>query len=488
MIFDRFILSIVNSKSKTLLAFCFSFLAGVGAWSMLEWRANPWMPAAAAAGCLALAIASSAKGGQGRDHRARFSAILVCCFLAGGARYGFAFPPAAEAALPTRQIALSGSIAAEPDVRIDGVRYIVRTEEFGRIAVSLGTYPQFSYGDRVALRCVLRRPAPFDDFRYDMYLAKFGVFAACQKPSMEKTGDGAGSPLLGAILGVKGRIAEQVNGLWPEPHASFMAGLLYGYRGGLGDVQESFNRTGVSHIVAVSGYNMTVIAAILMAMLAYARIRRQKAFWIVCAGMICFTVLAGASASVLRAAVMGMLALTAKQIGRLSRPLHLIIPAAALLVLHNPLILFWDAGFQLSFAATLGLLVVAPLLPPRIPEAAAQTLAATAATLPLLLYQFGRLSLVSPIVNVLILWCIPWIMLLGAAAVGASFVFPPLAMGIGFGAWAGLHYILLVVEWFSALPFAAADIRISWWAAALLYAGLWYAVRRRRERDFSIAD
>ena len=211
-----------------------------------------------------------------------------------------------------------------------------------------------------------------------------------------------------------------------------MAGLLYGYRGGLGDLQEAFNKTGVSHIVAISGYNITIIAELLMAMFS-SFIRRQIAFWFVSAGIISFVIMVGASPSVVRAGIMGILVLVARHIGRVSRPTNLLVFAAAVMTLHNPFVLLWDAGFQLSFAATIGILYVAPLFDRRW-ELVSSTLSAIVITLPLALYHFGRFSLIAPVTNLLILWTIPILMALGAIAIIASLLFFPFGQLV---AWFG---------------------------------------------------
>jgi competence protein ComEC len=473
---------IMRSKSKTFLAFCFAFLFGVGAGSfisvdisfvflytsvfvfaslfILTWQSRVW----------------------------RFVVLLLLCFLFGVVRYQFSFPMGDNyVAGLTGKHTIVGVVDAEPDIRTDGVRYIVEAQGDlkGRVYLKNKLYPRYEYGDTLRLKCFLNIPEPIEDFRYDMYLARYGVFSVCANPFIEKIEEGSGNVILRGIFQTKNIVAKKINILWHEPMASFMAGLLYGYRGGLGSLNELFSRTGVTHIIAISGYNITIIATILITICIHAYIPRKKAFWVVSIGIVLFVIFAGGSASVVRAGVMGMIVLLGKRLGRGSSIFPTMILTAVLMTLHNPFILLWDAGFQLSFIATLGLVYLTPVIekPVRklpeifgIKESLVSTLAAIIATLPLILFQFGRLSLVAPIVNMLILWIIPWIMIIGFFSVMMSFLFMPLAHVLAWIALIGMKFIVFVVSFFASLPFAAVDVRVPWWGMVVGYLVIWWWV------------
>ncbi len=460
-------LSILHSKSKTFLAFCFSFLVGVIVASIADVSSYSFFL------IVILSVTLFVLGFFWNHANSRFFLLMLICFLGGAIRLAMAFP--SNQLPPLSQF--TGFISAEPDIRIGDARYIIETGG-KRLYVKTGLYPEYRYGDVVHVACTVEPPAKdIEGFRYGMYLARLGVFWLCQNPVIKKIGEGEGNPVLRAILSLKYVLQTRVEELWPEPKASFMAGLLYGYRGGLGELEEGFRRTGVSHIIAISGYNITIIATILMSALTFVYIQRQRAFWIVCVGIIGFTLLVGASPSVVRAAVMGLLALTAKQIGRPSRAIYLLVPTAAAMVLHNPFILLWDAGFQLSFAATFGLLSFARLLAPYLKKVGSETCAAILFTLPLLLYHFGQFSLVAPLVNILILWLIPWLMLGGAIAIFLSVLWTPLGFVVAWVVSFGLQYILLIVSGFSRFSFAAFDISLPWWGVIFAYVLLFFLFR-----------
>ncbi len=477
---------IINSKSKTFLAFCFCFLIGVLIISVIDIKFDFIYF------YLFLFIILSFIIYFWSDKKIRF--IFLCLFLItiGVGRYLLAFP---SDEIKTGKAEFIGFVASEPDMRQDGVRYVVETHSsasvHGKIYLKYGLYPRYNYGDELKISCDLEKPEKLDDgYRYDMYLARMGVFAVCRSAEIEKIGSGKGNLAYNLLLQAKEKIARRINSLWHEPYAGFMAGLLYGYRGGMGDLAEMFNRTGVTHIIAISGYNISIVASVLIITMSYLFIPRKKAFWLVAAGIFLFVIFAGMSPSVVRAGVMGLLVLVAGQVGRLSRISNLLAFTAVLMVLINPLILFYDAGFQLSFVATIGLVYLSPLLEKRLnkmpecwglKEILVVTLSAIIMTLPLILYQFGRLSIVAPAVNILILWLIPFLMLFGFLAVLLSFLFYPLGEVVAWITWVGLKYIIVVVKWFAGLNFASVDLQIPFWAMVGAYVIMIYFLMRRND-------
>lgn len=457
----------------------------------------------------------------------RFSKSKVffwCCalYLLGAALYSYFLykPPS----LPYEQkITFYGFVSAEPDIRMDGVRYIVevysphggvegfRSQKTGvqetvawagksdtaEAALPAGTkmhikhtlYPRFSYGDVLVINCKIRKPEQIEDFRYDMYLARYGVSATCSNPDIEKISSKGGNMFMRAILLPKEKVAERISVLWHEPNASFMAGLLYGYRGGLGSLNELFSRTGVTHIVAISGYNITIISTIFLTVLSRLLVPRKKAFYIMVFGIVCFLVFAGLSASVVRAGIMGIVVLLARQLGRPSRITNVLMLSATVMTTINPHILLWDAGFQLSFISTMGLVFLSPKMEKLVSfvpetfslrESANATLSAIIATLPLIMFQFHRVSIVAPVVNMLILWLIPWIMAMGFVAVSTSLLSKTIAEVCAYAANMGMEYIVSVVRFFAELSFASIDIVVPWWSALVMYFMLGYIMFSKR--------
>lgn len=487
------------SKSKIFFLFCFCFLCGVSVASL--WHIvlpfSYWLSFSFVGVCLSLTFWS---------HWRSFCIVVgILLFGMGIFRYQIAFPVATHDShvshLNNTKGVVRGYVAAEPDIRQDSVKYIVSVIEYeqegktiqkeGNIYVSSSLYPRFSYGDELRIRCSFRAPLAREDFRYDMYMARYGVFSICSSPIIEKIAEGNGNPLFRYLFFGKEHVAKRIRILWHEPYASFMAGLLYGYRGGLGSLNELFSKTGVTHIVAISGYNITIISSLLLIGCLHCFIPRKKAFFLVVGGIIIFVLFAGASASVVRAGIMGIIVLFARQLGRSSRVHNVMILTATCMIAYNPFLLMFDAGFQLSFLSTLGLVYIAPLLHgicnyvpafAGIRESFSSTVAATLATLPLIVYQFGRLSLVSIVVNVLILWILPFIMAIGFFSVCASFVYMPLAQGLAWLAFLGMAYIVHVVSWFASYIFAAVSVQISVVPMILAYLVLLFVVYRYHKK------
>ena len=469
-----------SSKSKTFLTFCFCFLAGVALASYINKRFDLVYL------YTSLFITISFLIIFWKNKQSRFIFIALLIIATGFFRYSLSLT---EVKIPEGKKSIAGYVSAEPDIRSDGIRYIVKTKDIeGKIYFKSGLYPRYRYGDKLDLTCKLKVPEPIEDFRYDMYLARFGVSAICQDPKIDKVGSGEGNPVLATTLELKRVFAKRINKLWHEPYAGFMSGLLYGYRGGLGSLNELFNITGVTHIIAISGYNISIVAAILISICVSFRIPRKKAFWLIAVGIALFVVFAGMSGSVVRAGIMGVLVLLAKQVGRQNRVANVMALTAVLMTLHNPFVLVWDAGFQLSFIATIGLVYLAPAIEKYfkifpevfgIKESLVSTFAAIIATLPLILFQFGRLSTVAPLVNVLILWLLPWIMLFGFSSVFMTFVYYPIGEIIAWIAWLGMKYITFVVEWFAGLPFAAVDFRIPFWLMVGGYIWMIFVIKSR---------
>jgi len=475
---------VIQSKSKAFLVFCFCFLLGIACGSF-------FMPNIAFVSIYSGFFVLITLFIVFWDTvTCRFFLVCMSCFLFGVIRCVISFSLLdfhGSSELLYGEQEITGFVSAEPDIRQGKARYIVTPKNSniaGKIFISVPNYPQYAYGDQLNIVCKrLEKPEPIETFRYDMYLARFGVSYICVSPAITKIGSGDGNSVLAHIFSLKQIVAERITILWHEPYAGFMAGLLYGYRGGLGSLNDVFAQTGVTHIIAISGYNITIIATILITLCIHAYIPRKKAYYIIVFGIIIFVIFAGASASVVRAGIMGILVLYAKHIGRARHILPILCITAVIMSLHNPLILLWDAGFQLSFVATVGLIYLCPIIDKKlqkIPDffgitaAFSATIAAIISTLPLILFQFGRLSLVAPLVNMLILWTIPYIMLFGFFSVVTSFVFFPFGLICSYIAWLGMAYVVIIVRLFADRSFTYMTIPINFFSMFCLYLLLFY--------------
>lgn len=255
--------------------------------------------------------------------------------------------------------------------------------------------------------------------------------------------------------------------LLPEPYSGLAIGILLGNRQYLSEeINNLFIATGIVHILALSGYNITVIAGGLKNL--FGRYSAHASCYLALMGIWLFVAATGFSASVVRAAIMGSLLILAKRFGRQSDSLIAILLAAGGMVALNPYILKYDIGFQLSFLAMVGMILAAPpltrlfqLLGEKLSGILSSTLAAQLFTLPILSFYFGRISTVSVLANLLVLPFIPLVMAITFVLTTLGFVSLWLAQKFAFVLWIFLAYIIRVAEIFNSLPFAQRAFRIS---------------------------
>ncbi len=342
--------------------------------------------------------------------------------------------------------------------------------------------------DRLEITGNLDTPPERVDFSYRQYLENRGVFSYMAYPRIQLLGQNMGNPLLAAIFKLRDRIADIVVQIIPQPEAAFLSGMLVGRDEAIPDgLKKAFQNTGTSHLVAISGFNITILSGLILALTN----RLLPRGWSVLTAIVLlsgYAMMAGASPSVVRAAIMGALAMIGRSIGRTRTAVNSLGLAAGIMVLDNPLILR-DIGFQLSVVATAGILLIgAPLndwfvkkttSPDRPAEANLAirslgefiliTLAAQLATLPVLLYHFHQYPLIGLLVNPLVLPVQPAAMILGGAAVLAGMVFLPFGKILGLAAWVPLAYTTRMVELFSVTCNSGLiNMHLELWQAAAL--------------------
>lgn len=366
-----------------------------------------------------------------------------------------------------------GFVSSEPDIRQAHQKLTIDVSEVdfkfssGKILVQAGSYLNYEYGDEIILFCDLENPGQIEDFQYDKYLARYDIYSVCWRGDIEKTGLKKGSLIKSWIFFIKSKFIKSINMAIGEPHASFLAGLLVGARNGISsELMEDFSITGTTHIIAISGSNISIIAALALGIVNFFGFSKKTSFFIVSIWILLFVVATGASASVVRAGIMGTLVLLSKNFHRSSKPTNAIAFTAFCMIGHNPKILSFDAGFQLSFLATTGIVYISPVLLEKmknfpeffgVKESLVTTISAIITTTPLILYQFGRLSLISPVANVLVLPAIPPAMAFGFFAGFVGVFFSNLARVLSFPAYIMLEYIIKIVEFLSNLPFSSFD-------------------------------
>lgn len=463
-------------KSKIFLFLCLSFIIGIFLASYLN-IPKIIIPCIAISGIILIICWKSQKN----------AIILGFCLIVltlGIIRYRMIINDKIQNINIDSTTDIIGIIIDEPDTRTDHVKLTIETENSPsllktKILISTEKFPKYQYGDKLQIKGKIQEPIIFPDFNYKQYLARFGIKYVIYYPKIQILSRNHGNMLKRGLLRLKFKFENIINQILPEPHASFLGGLLLGAKRGIPeDLMNNFNITGTTHIVAISGYNITIIAVLLIGMFNALAISRKYSFWLIILTISAFVVLTGASSSVVRAAIMGILVLTAGKFSRVSSITNALIFTGMIMIAINPYILRFDAGFQLSFLATMGLIYVMPLLeklfkwlPEKfsIRESLLATIAAQITAVPLIIYQFGRLSLIAPLTNLLILPLIPATMLVGFLSAIIGFIWIPAAEWLAWPAWLFLIYEIKIVEWLAKIPYADVKIPSLHWIWVMGY-------------------
>jgi competence protein ComEC len=329
----------------------------------------------------------------------------------------------------------------------------------------------YKYGDEIRLRGQLQTPPQDDDFSYQDYLARQGILSYMPTSDATLLPGNDGNQISLAIYSFKDKAVDHIYRLFPDPEASVLASMLLGVNGGLSNpIQQAFRDTGTAYVIAVSGFEISILAGVFVTL--FGRILGARRGWIFAVfGIAFYTFLVGANDAAVRTALMVTLALFAEQIGRRTQGLNTLALVAALMALWNPLVL-WDAGFQISFFATLGLILYMEplqqttenLLARYFPQWNAQqvikyvlyyfllTLAVQLTTLPIMAYQFKQIPLIALIANPSITPAQPAVMILGGLAIILSFIVFSFGQLVAWIAWPLTAYTIRMVELFERVP------------------------------------
>ncbi|TAK32505.1 MAG: ComEC/Rec2 family competence protein [Chloroflexota bacterium] len=386
-------------------------------------------------------------------------------------------------------LAVVGVVEESPALRdaLANVRVRVESVEIGDRAVPVkgsvlvraSRYSEGAIGDRVRVEGRLEEPQPFDGFDYPRYLAGRGIHSIMRFPSLARVGHDDRYLALTLIDDLRDRLARSLSSALPEPQAALSTGLLVGLRADLPpDLLDAFNRSGTSHLLAISGYNTSLVVVYLLTF-ATPLLGRRRGAVLALVGVVFFCVLTGAAPSAVRATIMAGLSMVAILAGRQNHAGLGLLLAAALMTVVQPQVI-GDIGFQLSFAATAALIsfgtgrnefltasvarlgagkagwIGGPLQP--LTQATLVTVLASMATLPLVAYHFGTAPLAGLVANLLVDVVVGPILGLSALVAVFGAVWPGLASVVSGLDWVPLSYMIAVVRWSAALPLAAVTV------------------------------
>jgi competence protein ComEC len=363
------------------------------------------------------------------------------------------------------KVSLVGVIVSNPKISSNVQEFIIDAKDpyRGRVLVKTAVYPRYHYGDQLRLEAIIKPPSAFSQ-SYARYLEKEVIGGLTSFPKAEVLGAYKASAIKSILFGIRNKIAESFEKILPATEAAFLSGLTLGGMQGLPQTfKEAMRLSGTTHLVALSGYNISIIIAAVMGALAYFFPRRLS-FIFATLIILGFVVMTGAEASVVRAAIMGFLVLLAGEVGRLYNFRNAITFAALLMVLQNPKVLAFDTGFQLSFLALLGIIYLKPMLARFLKldlknnpgflswrENLLTTFSAQVLVAPILIKSFGQFSLTSLLANVLVLELVPVTMFFGFLAAAASLFSYYLSLIFGWVTMPLLKIEIAIIELFAKL-------------------------------------
>ncbi|MCX6747648.1 MAG: ComEC/Rec2 family competence protein [Candidatus Nomurabacteria bacterium] len=381
------------------------------------------------------------------------------------------------------KVALAGIVIEDPDVRENNQKLTVLVNTRGRTSGPLEVRPlefkikvlvtvsfgeDFRYGDEVEFEGKLEKPENFTtntgkEFDYINYLAKDGVFYLVNYADVEIISSGGGNSLKRILFAFKQKFLEKFNFAIPAHESLLMGGLILGEKATFSEeLRQQFIDTGTIHIVALSGYNITIVAEWFMKLFAF--LPQLFGIWIGIFAIFLFILMTGGASTAVRAGVMATLALIARATGRTYDVARALVLAATVMIVTNPMILLYDVSFQLSFIATVAVIFLSPRLEKHftwvtksfgLRDIVSVTFSAYIFVLPFILYKMGNLSLVALPANILVLPFIPFTMLLGFLTVFVGLFSYFVSVPFGYASYLILHYELGVISFLSRVPFAS---------------------------------
>ena len=402
--------------------------------------------------------------------------ILIVCILLIVAivRFFFFIPKSPDySKVVGKSVELIGVVSEDPDIRLKNKHLNIKLENIdANILVFVGREEEINYGDKVKVKGVLEEPENFTtnsgkEFNYKRYLANKDIYYLIKNADIEILSNRNGSIIKTWLYKLRASFMENINRVIPMPESDLANGLILGARGGFDeDTKQEFVDTGTIHIIALSGYNVSIVANNVMKMfgLIFSQTLSITLGFIV---ILLFIIMTGASATAVRAGIMASIMLLGRMTDRKYVAGRALVVAGLVMVAYDARVLV-DMSFQLSFIATGGVLFVTPkvinwfrFLPLRygVREMVASTVAATISVLPILLYLTGVLSFVSLPANFLILLIIPMGMLFIFITGIIGFILPAVAIIFGYITYLILLYMLSVIHFFGSLPFASLSIQ-----------------------------
>jgi len=401
--------------------------------------------------------------------------------------------------ISAQKVVIVGSVMGIPTVNEFGQTVSIHLltvnnqPENAKLKLYAPTYPQFQQGQILRFETSVK---PYGEKKWR--LAKDGYIGEASLTDYHIVGaeEGPAAFIMGLLFTLRTRFNDAISRSLPAAEGGLASGLILGEKARLTpEVTRQLQISGTTHIIALSGYNITIILGLFV--IFRKKLSRFANLLVPLIFILCFVLMTGGSASLVRASIMGFMPLVAVYLGRESDGFIAILFSAAIMIALNPFLALYDVGFQLSFIALAGMIYLAPIisgvlehLPAEISRPLAETSGAQLAAIPVLAFYFGSISLISPISNLVILALVPVGMLTAFLIGFAGLFWQGLANFIAIPGYVILHIINLLIGFFGSIPSASQSIKIDnpvWiFLAYFLLFDLWLLftkVRRARPTD-----
>ena len=490
-------------RDRIFYSICFGFLFGVllRSFVFVNLYFALWMGGLAFLFILFFSILSKNKWGI-------IVSVFVLTFSLGILRFDMADKPAPYIfeSQVDQKVSLTGVIIEEPSIGENNQKLTVETgseSEKTKVLVSTSFGEDFKYGDEVNFVGKLEKPENFitdqgKEFDYVNYLRKDGVHYVMNYVNVEIISRGNGNKIKSTLFFVKEKFLEKMNFAIKSPESLLMGGLILGEKASFSqELRKNFIDTGTIHIVALSGYNITIIAEWTMKLFSQVPyVPQNLGIGIGIFVIFLFIMMTGGSSTAIRAGIMATLVLIARATGRNYDVARALILAGVFMILLNPLVLVYDVSFQLSFIATVAVIFFTPKIEKyflwvtdlfKLRDVVTVTIAAYIFVLPFILYKMGNLSLVALPVNTLVLPFIPFTMLLGFITSFFGVIWYVLAVPLGYLSYLFLHYELGVIGFLADVPFASLSFpNFPFILTVLIYVYFIYIIFGRGIKSFFV--
>ncbi|MCK4799540.1 ComEC/Rec2 family competence protein [Candidatus Parcubacteria bacterium] len=405
--------------------------------------------------------------------------------------------------LNNQEVLISGEILQAPEMKngkqklmLENIQDIKNSNDInGKMIVYAERYPEYNFKDKIKFESKIKIPEDFDGFEYRNYLFAKGIYYIVYYPEIEVI-DRNDTGINFQILQFRTYANKLIKKIFSEPQAGIVSAMTLGVKSGISsETLESFNKTGTRHIIAISGLHMMIVSVVFMHLLLAIGLKRNHAFYFAILGIVFFVALVGFPPSAVRAAVMGGLVLFAVKAGRLNSAGNAVIFAGVLMLLHNPNLLRYDTGFQLSFTAVLGIIYIFPRLDLyfkkysdrlKIKTMFLVTISAQIATLPIIINSFGNFSLLSVFANILILPLVPIVMLGGLLLIIIGFANLSVAQILSWPIHLILFYQVEIIKIFASFDLGYLSFKsVSVWFVIIYYGVLVIGLNLKRIKKYT---